>query len=102
MRAVDAGGGDRRGVGGSDGRQRWMADTDGMAEGKAEKRGGWRWRRRREWRRGWRRRGREAAAAATAARAAVPKASASLLRVLSARPAPCSCRGTACTLCVEV
>ena len=42
MRAVDAGGGDGRGVGGSDGRQRWMADADGMAEGKAEKRGGWR------------------------------------------------------------
>jgi len=76
------------GEGGSEGRQRWTADADGIAEGKAEKRGGWRWRRRREWRRWWRRREREAAAAATAARAAVPEASASLLRALSARPAP--------------
>ena len=88
MQAVDAGGGDGRGVGSSDGRQRWMADADGIAEGKAEKRGGWRWRRRREWLRRWRRREREAALPATAATAAVPEASASLLRALSARPAP--------------
>jgi hypothetical protein len=31
MQAADAGGGDGRGVGGSDGRQRWTAD--GIAEG---------------------------------------------------------------------
>ena len=53
------------------GRQRWAAamwtaDADGVVEGKAEKRGGWRWWRRREWRRWWRRRGSEAATAATA------------------------------------
>ena len=43
MQAADAGGGDGRGVGGSDGRQRWTADADGVVEleGKAEKRGGW-------------------------------------------------------------
>ena len=77
MQAADAGGGDGRGVGGSEGRQRWTADADGIAEGKAEKRGGWRWRRRREWRRWWRRRESEAAAAATAA---ASEASASFLR----------------------
>ena len=78
MQAADAGGGDGRGVGGSDGRQRWTAD--GIAEGgKAgkRKRAGWRWWRRREWRRWWQRREREAAMAATAA---ASEASASLLR----------------------
>ena len=78
MQAADAGGGDGRGVGGSDGRQRWTAD--GIAEGgKAGKRkqAGWRWWRRREWRRWWQRREREAAMAATAA---ASEASASLLR----------------------
>jgi hypothetical protein len=89
MQAVDAGGGDRRGVGGSDGRQRWTAPMP-MASLRGRRRsgaggdggsGG-------EWRRWWRRREREAAAAATAPTAVVPEASASLLRALSAWPAP--------------
>jgi hypothetical protein len=62
MQAADAGGGDGRGVGGSDGRQRWAAVMDGRCRRRrggegGEERGRWRWRRRREWRRWWRRRG---------------------------------------------
>ena len=68
MQAADAGGGDGRGVGGSDGRQRCgrpmpKASWRGRRRSGAGGDGGGR---RREWRRWWRRRGSEAATAATA------------------------------------